>query len=160
VVEDIFQVRPEYFGFTFVLNGIGLVAFSQGAARWLKNHPGEPLFFACLLANATAGVLAVIFGWLGWGGLLGLLPWTFVYCAMIGSINATGSGLAMLHFGQAAGMASALIGILLYGGGTLASALMGAFPTPASSVPLTGLMAGFGVLGVTTYLLFRPRAPG
>jgi DHA1 family bicyclomycin/chloramphenicol resistance-like MFS transporter len=160
VVEDIFQVRPQYFGFTFVLNGIGLVGFSQGAARWLKNHPGEPLFFACLATNAIAGVFAVAMGWLGWGGLLGLLPFTFVYCAMIGSINATGSGLAMHHFGHAAGMASALIGILLYGGGTLASALMGAFPTPVTPVPLTGLMAGFGLAGVTTYLLFRPRAPG
>ncbi|HEY2010714.1 MAG TPA: multidrug effflux MFS transporter [Rhizomicrobium sp.] len=160
VVEDIFRVRPEYFGFTFVLNGIGLVVFSQGAARWLRNHPGEPLFFACLATNATAGVLAVVSSWLGWGGLFTILPFTFVYCAMIGSINATGSGLAMVHFGHAAGMASALIGILLYGGGTLASALMGAFPTPATAVPLTGLMAAFGVLGVATYLLFRPRASG
>ena len=160
VVEDIFKVRPEYFGFTFVLNGIGLVGFSQGAARWLKNRPGEPLFFACLAANATAGVLAVVFGWLGWGGLLGLLPFTFVYCAMIGSINATSAGLAMHHFGHAAGMASALIGILLYGGGTLASALMGAFPTPLTPVPLAGLMAGFGLAGVATYLLFRPSSPG
>ena len=59
-----------------------------------------------------------------------------------------------------AGMASALIGILLYGGGTLASALMGAFPTPATSMPLTGLMAACGILGVSTYLLFRPHAKG
>ena len=160
VVIDLFHVRPEYFGFTFVVNGIGLILFSQGSARWLKDRPGEPLFFACLCANAVAGVLAVLFGWLGWGGLLGLVPFTFVYCSMIGSINATGSGLAMHHFGHAAGMASALIGILLYGGGTLASALMGAFVTPTTPVPLTGLMALFGMAGVTTYLLFRPRQPG
>jgi DHA1 family bicyclomycin/chloramphenicol resistance-like MFS transporter len=160
VVIGIFQVPPQYFGFTFVLNGIGLIGFSQGAARWLKNRPGEPLFFAALLANAVAGALALLFGFTGWGGLLGLLPWTFVYCAMIGSINATGSGLAMHHFGHAAGMASALIGIFLYGGGTIASALMGAFVTPTTPVPLTGLMALFGVCGVSTYLLFRPREPG
>ncbi len=160
VVIDIFRVRPEYFGFTFVLNGIGLVVFSQGSARWLKNHPGEPLFFACLATNATAGVLAMVFGWMGWGALLGLLPFTFIYCAMIGSINATGSGLAMHHYGHAAGMASALIGIFLYGGGTLASALMGAFPTPATPLPLTGLMALFGIAGVTMYLLLRPRPAG
>jgi len=159
VVIDIFQVRPEYFGFTFVLNGIGLIIFSQSAARWLKTHPGEPLFCAALIANAAAGCLALAFGFTGWGGLLGLLPFTFVYCAMIGTINATGSGLAMHHFGHAAGMASALIGVLLYGGGALASALMGAFVTPATPVPLTSLMALFGVSGVATYLLFRPRQP-
>jgi len=160
VVIDLFHVAPQYFGFTFVLNGVGLVVFSQGAARWLKHHPGEPLFFACLLTNAVTGTLALAFGFTGWAGLFGLVPWTFVYCSLIGSINATGSGLAMHHFGHAAGMASALIGILLYGGATLASALMGAFVTPATPVPLTGLMAIFGIAGLMTYLLFRPRSPG
>jgi len=77
-----------------------------------------------------------------------------------GSINANGAGLALHHFGHAAGMASALIGIFLYGGATLASAAMGAFVTPTSPVPMAGLMALFGLSGVATYLLFRPRAPG
>jgi DHA1 family bicyclomycin/chloramphenicol resistance-like MFS transporter len=157
VVIDIFHVRPEYFGFTFVINGIGLVVFSQGAAWWLKHHPGEPLFYASLALNAVAGLLLVCFAFMGWGGLIGLLPFTLVYCAMIGPINATAAGLAMRDFGHAAGMASALSGILLYGGGTLASAAMGSFVTPATPMPLAGLMALFGLLGLGTYLLFRPR---
>ena len=66
----------------------------------------------------------------------------------------------MQHFGHAAGMATALIGILLYGGGTLASLAMGAFPNPATPVPLTGLICAFGWPGLVTYLLFRPRAAG
>jgi DHA1 family bicyclomycin/chloramphenicol resistance-like MFS transporter len=160
VVIDIFHVRPEYFGFTFVINGIGLVVFSQGAAWWLKHHPGEPLFFASLALNAAAGLLLVCFAFLGWGGLIALLPFTLVYCAMIGPINATAAGLAMRDFGHAAGMASALAGILLYGGGTIASMAMGSFVTPATPMPLAGLMALFGLLGLGTYLLFRPRKPG
>ena len=160
VVIDLFHVRPEYFGFTFVLNGIGLILFSQGAARWLKHRPGEPLFHALLLANAVAGSLALVFGFLGWGGLYGLVPWIFVYCSLIGSINATATGLTLRDFGHAAGMASALIGIFLYGGGTLASLAMGSFVTPATPIPLTGLMAVFGLCGVVTYLLFRPRRAG
>jgi len=160
VVIDIFQVRPEYFGFTFVINGIGLVVFSQTAAWWLKHHPGEPLFYASLVINAVAGLALICFAFLGWGGLIALLPFTLVYCAMIGPINATAAGLAMRDFGHAAGMASALAGILLYGGGTLASMAMGAFPTPTTAMPLTGLMALFGFLGLGTYLLFRPRKPG
>jgi len=55
-------------------------------------------------------------------------------------------------------MASALIGILLYGGGTLASGPDGRLPHPLTPVPLTGLMAGFGLTGVATYLLVQaPR---
>jgi hypothetical protein len=75
----------------------------------------------------------------------------------MGSTNPTSAGLAMHHFGHAAGMASALIGILLYGGGALASMAMGAFVTPATSVPMAGLICGFGVAGLLTYMLFRPR---
>jgi DHA1 family bicyclomycin/chloramphenicol resistance-like MFS transporter len=98
------------------------------------------------------------FGLTGWGGLVGLIPWIFVYCAMIGSINATAAGLTMQHFGHAAGMASALIGIFLYGGGTIASLLMGAVHAQ-TPLPMTALMCLFGVSGLLTYLLFRPPAP-
>jgi hypothetical protein len=37
---------------------------------------------------------------------------------------------------------------------------MGSFVTPTTPLPLTGLMALFGLGGVTTYLLFRPRRAG
>jgi DHA1 family bicyclomycin/chloramphenicol resistance-like MFS transporter len=160
VVIDIFGVRPQYFGFTFVLNGIGLILFSQSAAHWLKRRPGEPLFFVCLIVTAVTAVLAMGFTLLGWGGLWGLLPFTFIYCGLVGPINATAMGLAMRDFGHAAGMASALAGILLYGGGTLASMAMGSFVTPTTPIPLTGLMAAFGLAGLLAYLLFRPRPAG
>ena len=160
VVIDIFGIHPEYFGFTFVLNGIGLVIFSQGAAQWLKYRPGEPLFLLCLIANAVTAVLAMGFALLGWGGIWGLVPFTFVYCGLIGPVNATAMGLALRDFGHAAGMASALAGILLYGGGTLASMAMGSFVTPSTPMPLTGLMAACALAGLLTFLLFRPRPAG
>jgi hypothetical protein len=37
---------------------------------------------------------------------------------------------------------------------------MGSFVTPTTAMPLTGLMALFGFLGLGTYLLFRPGKPG
>ncbi|HEY0267468.1 MAG TPA: multidrug effflux MFS transporter [Rhizomicrobium sp.] len=160
VVIGLYHVRPEYFGFTFVLNGVGLIVLSQGTARWLQRRPGQPLLFAGVVANAAIGLAALAFGLTGWGGLPALVCCMFLYCAMMGSINPTSAGLAMHHFGHAAGMASALIGILLYGAGTLASLAMGAFPHPATALPLTGLMCGCGLTGLATYLLFRPREPG
>jgi len=104
--------------------------------------------------------MALGFAFQGWGGLWGLVSFTFIYCGLIGPINATAMGLAMRDFGHAAGMASALAGILLYGGGTLASMAMGAFVTPSTPLPLTGLMALFGIGGAATYLLFRPHKAG
>ncbi len=118
------------------------------------------MLFAGIAANAVLGLGGLLFGITGWGGILGLLPFMFLYCAMIGSTNPTSAGLTMQHFGHAAGMCSALIGIFLYGAGTMASLAMGAFPSPTTAAPLTGLMCGFGVAGLATYLLFRPRAAG
>ncbi|MDB5735650.1 MAG: hypothetical protein JWN16_2287 [Alphaproteobacteria bacterium] len=160
VVINLYHVAPQYFGFTFVLNGVGLIVFSQATARWLKHRPGEPLLFAGIAANACVGLVALFCGLTGWGGLPALVACMFLYCAMMGSTNPTSAGLTMHHFGHAAGMASALIGIFLYGGGAIASLAMGAFLTPATPLPMTALMCLFGLSGLATYLLFRPRAAG
>ncbi|HVV26909.1 MAG TPA: multidrug effflux MFS transporter [Rhizomicrobium sp.] len=157
VVIDMYRVAPQYFGFTFIMNGVGLIVFSQATARWLRRHPGEPLLFAGIVANAAIGSLALLFAVTGWGGILGLIPWMFLYCSLMGSINPTSAGLTMHHFGHAAGMASALIGIFLYGGGAIASLAMGALEA-RTPVPMTALMCGFGLSGLVTYLLFRPPA--
>jgi DHA1 family bicyclomycin/chloramphenicol resistance-like MFS transporter len=155
VVIDVYHIAPQYFGFTFVMNGVGLILFSQGTARWLKHHPGQPLLMAAMIANAVCGVAGLVFGMTDWGGILGLIPWMFLYCSLMGSINPTATGLTMQHFGHSAGMASALIGIFLYGGGTIASMAMGSF-TARTPIPMTALIAGFGLTGLATYLLFRP----
>ena len=155
VVIDVYNIAPQYFGFTFVLNGVGLILFSQGTARWLKHHRGQPLLMAALAANALCGFGGLVFGMTDWGGILGLIPWMFLFCSLMGSINPTAAGLTMHHFGHCAGMASALIGIFLYGGGTIASMAMGSF-TARTPIPMTALIAGFGITRFITYLLFRP----
>src|SRR3569833_1539894 len=159
IVIGIYHIAPQFFGFTFVLNGVGLIFSSQITARWLKTRPGEPLLYAGIAANAALGVLGFAFGWMGWGGIYGLVPFMFLYCAMMGSINPTATGLAMQHFGHVVGLTSALIGIILYGGGTIASLAMGAFPNPASAAPLTGLICLFGLTGLGSFLLFRRGRP-
>jgi DHA1 family bicyclomycin/chloramphenicol resistance-like MFS transporter len=163
VAIDLFGVAPQYFGYTILLNGIGLIVFSQATARLLHHRPAPRLLFWALALQTLAAGMAVLFGITGWGGLLGLLPWLFVYCALIGAVNPTAAGLALTGFGASAGMASALLGIFVYGGGTLASLLMGAF-NPTTSLPLTALMLlfGAGALGIHLYyrkLLLRGPPP-
>ena len=84
---------------------------------------------------------------MGWGGLFGLLPWVFLYCSLIGAVSPTAAGLALMGFGSSAGMASALMGIIVYGGGTLASLAMGSF-TPATPVPMAALICLCGFAAV------------
>ena len=163
VVIDIFHVPPQYFGFTFLLNGIGLIIVSQMTARLLHHRPAPRLLFWALVAQASFGALALLFSWMGWGGLFGLLPWVFLYCSLIGAVNPTASGLALMGFGTSAGMASALMGIIVYAGGTVASLVMGSF-TPESSVPLAALicLCGFSALAANHFWrapVLEPPAP-
>jgi MFS transporter, DHA1 family, multidrug resistance protein len=163
VVIDIFHVPPQYFGFTFLLNGIGLIVVSQATAKLLHHRPAPHLLFWALVAQAGCGGLALLFSWMGWGGLFGLLPWVFLYCSLIGAVSPTASGLALMGFGASAGMASALMGIIVYGGGTIASLVMGSF-TPESATPMAALicLCGFAALAANHYWsapVLEPPAP-
>jgi DHA1 family bicyclomycin/chloramphenicol resistance-like MFS transporter len=163
VVIDMFHVSPQYFGFTFLLNGVGLIVVSQVTASLLHHRPAPRLLAWALGAQAFVGAMALLFSWTGWGGLFGLLPWLFLYCSMIGAVSPTASGLAMMGFGGSAGMASALMGIIVYGGGTLASLAMGSF-TPATPVPMAALicLCGFAALAANYFWsapVLEPPAP-
>jgi DHA1 family bicyclomycin/chloramphenicol resistance-like MFS transporter len=139
VVIDMFGVSPQIFGYTFLGNGLGLIVASQATARILHHRPAPRVLFWALAVQCAAAALGVVFAATGWGGLFGLLPWTFLYAAMLGAINPTAAGLALMGFAESAGMASALMGILIYGGGAIASLLMGAF-SPETPAPMMGLM--------------------
>lgn len=154
VVIDIFAVRPQYFGYTFLLNGLGLIVTSQATARLLHHRPAPRLLFWALVAQTAAAAIALAFALAGWGGLFGLIPWLFVYCALPGAVNPTAAGLALMGFGESAGMASALMGILIYGGGAVASLAMGAF-NPTTAVPMAGLMLVCALLALLVDLRYR-----
>jgi len=144
VVIDLFHIPPQYFGFTFLANGIGLIVVSQVTARLLRHRPAPHLLQWALAAQAFFAAMALLFAWTGWGGIYGLMPWLFLYCSLVGAVSPTASGLALMGFGTSAGMASALMGIIVSGGGSIASLAMGA-ATPATPVPMAALMCLCGV---------------
>jgi DHA1 family bicyclomycin/chloramphenicol resistance-like MFS transporter len=69
-------------------------------------------------------------------------------------VNPTAAGLALMGFGESAGMASALMGILIYGGGAIASLAMGAF-NPTSPLPMAGLMLACALAALAVDLRYR-----
>jgi DHA1 family bicyclomycin/chloramphenicol resistance-like MFS transporter len=158
VAIQMFGVSPQNFGYTFLLNGIGLVVTSQVVAHLLKRRPARMFFTGAITIQAVAGVLALLFAWTGWGGLYGILPFTFLYCALIGVVNSTGGGLAMTEFGHSAGMASAMMGITIYAGGATGSMVMGAIHA-SSPVPLTLLMCLCGLGALLAAIRLKPFLP-
>jgi MFS transporter, DHA1 family, multidrug resistance protein len=158
VAIDMFAVSPQNFGYFFLVNGIGLVITSQTVARLLKHRPARLFFTSAIAIQAVAGVIALGVAWSGWSGLWGFVPFTFLYCCLIGVVNSTGGGLAMTQFGHSAGMASALMGLIMYAGGFLASLAMGAIDA-RSPVPMTLLMCLCGLGALLAALKLKPFLP-
>ena len=155
---DVYGVSPQNFGYTFLLNGIGLVVTSQTVAHLLKRRPARLFFTGAITLQAIAGVLALTFAWTGWGGLYGVLPFTFIYCALIGVVNSTGGGLAMTEFGHSAGMASSMMGMMIYAGGATGSLAMGMIHTD-SPVPMALLICLCGLSSLIAAIRLKPFLP-
>ncbi len=75
VAIDMYGISPQNFGYTFLLNGIGLRgefadrgAVAQAIARRGFSSP------AVIAVQAVAGVLALLFAWTGWGGFTASCP--------------------------------------------------------------------------------------
>jgi DHA1 family bicyclomycin/chloramphenicol resistance-like MFS transporter len=158
VAIDMFGISPQNFGYFFLANGVGFVITSQTVAHLLKHRPARLFFSGAIVIQAGAGVVAAAIAALGWGGLWGFVPFLFLYCSLIGVVNSTGGGLAMTQFGHNAGMASALMGLVMYSGGFLASLAIGAIET-RSPVPMTLLMCLFGLAACLAALKLKPFLP-
>ena len=86
VVIDIFHVPPQYFGFTFLLNGIGLiVVFARSPRSCCITVRRRTFCSAALVAQAGVGGAgaAVQLDWAG-AGCSACCPGSFVYCSLIG----------------------------------------------------------------------------
>jgi DHA1 family bicyclomycin/chloramphenicol resistance-like MFS transporter len=108
------------------------------------------------IAHVAAGALLVVISWTRLGGVYGMGAALFVFLSCNGTINPMSAGAAMRHYAVNAGMASALLGALIYAAGFAVSLLMGAIPAATPAV-LGGVMAACAVVGLAIHLSLRRR---
>jgi MFS transporter, DHA1 family, multidrug resistance protein len=154
VFIELFGVPPERFGFIFGSNAAGLIAASQlnrfvaprvGVARTLRLGVAVARFaYAALWLAVRAG-----------GGLALVLPPLFVGIASVGVVLPSGTAAAMGYFGESAGSASAVLGVLQSTCGALAATAVSAL-ADGTARPMAAVMlacAGLSALLVA----FEPR---
>jgi DHA1 family bicyclomycin/chloramphenicol resistance-like MFS transporter len=156
VFIDIFHVAPQNFGWFFAANAIGLIGTAQIAARRVHGRLPESIMLKAQFAHVAAGVLLVAVSLTGIGGVFGIGAALFVFLSFNGAINPMGTGAAMRHYAVNAGMASALLGTLMFLIGFPVSLLMGAF-NAATPLPLAAVMAGCALVGLLLHLALRPQ---
>jgi len=145
---DIFAVKEETYGWIFAFLSIGLIGSSQLNTVMLKKYSSEQLIFAALICQAITGIVFVtgsINGWFGLAETIGLL---FIFLSCLGFASPNTSALSLAPFSKNAGSASALMGAVQMGLGTLASIGVSLFDT-RSSLPMVAIMASTSILALS-----------
>ena len=144
---DIYGVKEETYGWIFAFLSIGLIGSSQLNTLMLKKYSSEQLIFAALICQAITGIVFLtgsINGWFGLPETIGLL---FIFLGCLGFASPNTSALSLAPFSKNAGSASAMMGAIQMGLGTIASIGVSLFDT-RSSLPMVAIMASTSIIAL------------
>jgi DHA1 family bicyclomycin/chloramphenicol resistance-like MFS transporter len=155
VLQDVYGLSPQEFSLVFGANGIGIVLAGQLNGRLVGRIPERPLLAVGLTASAVGGVgvlLAAVFS-------LPLPALLVPLVLLVAMVMPNASSLAMGEHPHNAGSASALVGVLQFVVGGLATPLV-SLGGANSAIPMGIVMASFAVAALITFLtLTRPTIP-
>jgi DHA1 family bicyclomycin/chloramphenicol resistance-like MFS transporter len=125
VLEDIYGISPQVFSAVFAANACGIVAASQLNHRLLSSHTPRALLRVALLAGAGAGVVLLTLVLVGGLGVWAVIVPLFVVVSSVGIVMPNSTALALTDHPEAAGSASALLGMLQFVFGAGVAPLVG-----------------------------------
>jgi DHA1 family bicyclomycin/chloramphenicol resistance-like MFS transporter len=149
VLQDIYRLSAQQFGFVFGGNALGLVIVAQ-VNRWLVDRFPPRRVLACGLGTSLAGGVLLLLAVLGHWGLPAILVGLFCVVASIGMITPNARALAMAGYPDVAGTASALLGVLLFAIGGLVAPLVGVAGT-TTALPMAVVIAALAAAALVLF---------
>jgi len=144
---DIYAVSEENYGWIFAFLSIGLIGSSQLNTLLLRKYSSEQLIFAALICQAITGIVFLVGSINGWFGLPETIGLLFIFLGCLGFASPNTSALSLAPFSKNAGSASALMGAVQMGLGTIASIGVSLFDT-RSSLPMVAIMASTSLIAL------------
>ncbi|WP_435354650.1 multidrug effflux MFS transporter [Emticicia sp. SJ17W-69] len=154
VFMKMYHVSEQQYGWIFGFLAGGLILSSQLNNLALRTFRSEQIVSVVLTIQTIIGItlfIASIFDWLNLYSTI-LLIFLFLCCQGFSFPNS--SALSLVPFSKEAGSASALLGAIQMGIGSLSAALVGALSN-GTSLPMTGVMAGCALVGLTIFRVGR-----
>jgi DHA1 family bicyclomycin/chloramphenicol resistance-like MFS transporter len=152
-----FHLSPRTYSAIFAFLAIGFIGGSQVNVILLRKFDSETLFFRTLIVQAFIGLLFMIGSWFGWYGLAGTLFLFFIFLSNVGITYPNAAALALAPFSKNAGSASALLGFLQLGVGSLISTGI-SVSTSKESFPIIAIMAVTAIIGMIILMLGKKYA--
>jgi MFS transporter, DHA1 family, multidrug resistance protein len=125
VYIEYFGVPPQYYGFLFGVNVLGMIASTFINSRIVVQHGGDRLLRMACVIGAAGGLILLATGLSGAGGIIGLALPLFVVLSLLTVVASNAISGALSVFPSQAGAAAALAGALQFGAGALVSAVVG-----------------------------------
>ena len=149
-------VAPERYGLLFGTNALGLISAAQ-VNRWLVTRlEGGRILTAALTVTASSGLLLVIATMAGVGGFTGMMALLFCTVASTGFVQPNAMAAAMAPFGDRAGSAAALLGVIQFAVAAAAGGLVSGLHN-GTALPMAGTVALCGVAAFLSLQLLALR---
>jgi len=147
---QLFGVPPEYFGFLFGLNILGIMAGSWVNSRLVMRFGIRRMLFVGTSIALVGGLSLIATASSGLWGLAGIVLPIFIFMVPHNITNANAAAATLEFFPHVAGTASALIGSIRFGTGAVVGALVGILHD-GSAIPMAAVIAGCALLSAASF---------
>jgi DHA1 family bicyclomycin/chloramphenicol resistance-like MFS transporter len=154
VFMKIYKVTEQQYGWIFGLLAGGLILSSQLNNLALRKYRSEQIVRVVLTVQTIIGVSLYVASSLDLLNLYSAIVLIFLFLCCQGFSFPNSSALSLVPFSKEAGSASALLGAIQMGIGSLSAALVGILSN-GTSVPMAAVMAGCALLGLTIFRVGR-----
>ncbi len=156
VIQEIYGASPQFFSIVFGVNAFGLAAAGQLNAQLVARISPQRLLHLGLGITFVSGLALLVVVAFEVPGLAALLPPLFFLVTSMGLIFPNATALALAEHPEAAGSASALLGVLQFIVGAAVAPLVG-IAGEGTALPMAVLIAilGMGAL-LAHFFLSRP----
>ncbi|MCP2024979.1 DHA1 family bicyclomycin/chloramphenicol resistance-like MFS transporter [Flavobacterium sp. HSC-32F16] len=147
IFMDIYHVDAKTYGWIFAFMSVSFIGSSQLNSVLLRRFSSEQMIFGALILQSVVSIIFLVLSLNNLLGLYEIIAILFVFLGCLGISNPNTAGLTMAPFAKNAGSASALMGAIQLGLGSLASFAVGIF-VKDSVAPMVLIMT------VTTIIAF------
>lgn len=151
-----YAVTEQQYGWIFALIAVGLITSSQLNTIFLRRYDSAQMMKVILIAQTIVGAILVAGTALDLLGIYGTIFLIFLFLSCQGFSFPNSAALSMAPFTKEAGSASALMGALQMGVGSLASAAVGMM-NASTPIPMTSVMAFCTFLGLIILIIGRRK---
>lgn len=151
-----FGLSANIFSAIFAALAVGFIGGSQLNVALLRRYDSATLFYRACTLQVVTGLIFMLGTYLGWYGLPGTLILFFIFLSCTGLTYPNAAALALSPFTKNAGSASALLGFMQLGVGSIISIGI-SFSTSQESFPIIAIMGITSACGLMVLICGRKK---